>query len=43
MKVGLKDSLSAGQCDLMIDLGDNPTIDKYLQNLDVYLSNPQIK
>jgi hypothetical protein len=43
MKVGLKDSLAARQCDLMIDLGDNPTIDKYLQNLDVYLSNPQIK
>jgi len=43
MKVGLRDSLAARQCDLMIDLGDNPTIDKYLQNLDMYLSNPQIK
>ena len=43
MKVGLRDSLAARQCDLMIDLGDNPTIDKYLQNLDLYLSNPQIK
>ncbi|MFM2315781.1 MAG: hypothetical protein RLZZ155_113 [Bacteroidota bacterium] len=43
MKVGLRDSLAARQCDLMIDLGENPTIDKYLQNLDVYLSNPQIK
>ena len=43
MKVGLRDSRAALQCDFMIDLGDNPTIDKYLQNLDVYLSNPQIK
>jgi hypothetical protein len=43
MKVGLSDSLTSVQSDLLLNLGDNPTIEQYLQNLDVYLSNPQIK
>jgi hypothetical protein len=43
MKVGLSESLTSVQSDLLLNLGENPTIEQYLQNLDVYLSNPQIK
>jgi hypothetical protein len=42
MKVGIAGTRSASCCDLIINLGDTPTIDQFVKQLNTYLSNPKI-
>jgi hypothetical protein len=43
MKVGIKGSKAERYCDFMIDMGDQFGMDKYIEQLNLYLSNPRIK
>jgi hypothetical protein len=43
MKVGVKGSTAERYYDLIIDMGYSFSIDKYLDQLKLYLSNPKIK
>lgn len=43
MKVGLAHTAAEPFCDFLIDLGNQPAIDKYVDQINLYLSNPKIK
>lgn len=43
MKVGLKGSTAEKFCDFIIDLGDDVDTARFVEQLNLYLSNPQIK
>jgi hypothetical protein len=43
MKVGLKGTRAERFCDFLIEMGANPGLDKFVDQLNLYLSNPKIK
>jgi hypothetical protein len=43
MKVGLKGSRAGRYCDFTIDMGNQFGLDKFVEQLNLYLSNPKIK
>ena len=43
MKVGLKGSRCDRYCDFLLNMGDAPSADKFIEQLNLYLSNPKIK
>lgn len=43
MKVGLKGSRTERYCDFLLNMGEAPSTDKFIEQLNLYLSNPKIK
>ena len=43
MKVGLKGSKCERYCDFLLNMGEQPSTDKFIEQLNLYLSNPKIK
>ncbi|MFN0030626.1 MAG: DUF6913 domain-containing protein [Flavobacteriales bacterium] len=43
MKVGLRGTKTERYCDFIIDMGDQFGMDKFIEQLDLYLSNSRIK
>ncbi len=43
MKVGMRGTRAERYCDFIIDMGDQFGIDKFIEQLNLYLSNPRIK
>jgi hypothetical protein len=42
MKVGVAGTRSSNYCDLIINLGESPSTDQFVKQLNTYLSNPKI-
>ena len=43
MKVGMRGTPAERYCDFIIDMGDQFGVDKFIEQLNLYLSNPKIK
>lgn len=43
MKVGMRGTPAERYCDFIIDMGDQFGLDKFIEQLNLYLSNPKIK